>query len=61
MVSLDFFHAYDRVSLQCVDRILAAMGFGPLFRRWMATLHRGARATFMLHSLSPMLLILFSV
>jgi hypothetical protein len=61
LVSLDFFHAYDRVSLQWVDWVLRAMGFGRLFRRWVAALHWGARAAFMLHNLSPVLLILFSV
>ena len=61
LVSLDFFHAYDRVSLLWVDRILAAMGFSPLLRGWVATLHREAAATFMLHTLSPELRLLFSI
>ena len=50
LVSLDFFHAYDRVCLQWVDLVLEAMGFGPVLCRWVADLHRGATATFMLHS-----------
>jgi hypothetical protein len=60
-VSLDFFHAYDRVSLLWVDRILEAMGFPRELREWVATLHREAASTFMLHSLSPELRLLFSI
>jgi hypothetical protein len=32
LVSLYFFHAYDRVSLPRVDKILEAMGFGAIFQ-----------------------------
>jgi hypothetical protein len=53
LLSLDFFHAFDRVSLQWLDRVLEAMGFGLVLRQWVATLHRHATACFMLHSLSP--------
>ncbi len=53
LLSLDFFHAFDRVSLQLLDRVLEAMGFGLVLRQWVATLHRRATACFMLHSLSP--------
>jgi hypothetical protein len=53
LLSLDFYHAYDRVSLPWLDRVLEAMGFGVVLRRWVATLHRRASACFMLHSLSP--------
>ena len=61
LLSLDFFHAYDRVSLDWVDRVLEAMGFGAIFRGWVATLHRGASAAFLLHGVSPFILILFSI
>ena len=61
LVSLDFFHAYDRVCLQWVDLVLEAMGFGAVLRRWVAALHRGATATFMLHSLSPEVAAIFSL
>jgi len=61
LVSLDFFHAYDRVSLVWVDRVLEAMGFGQGLRRWIKTLHKGALATFMLHNLTRDLEILFSI
>ncbi len=61
LLSLDFFHAYDRVSLEWVDRVLEAMGFGHGFRGWVATLHRGASASFLLHSISPALALLFSI
>ncbi len=53
LLSLDFFHAFDRVSLQWLDRVLEAMSFGLVLRQWVATLHRRATACFMLHSLSP--------
>jgi len=61
LVSLDLFHAYDRVSLQWVDRVLEAMGFGRTVRRWVAIFHQGAMAKFMLHSLTPDLPISFSI
>ena len=61
LLSLDFFHAYDRVSLDWVDRVMEAMGFGAIFRGWVATLHRGASAAFLLHGVSPFILILFSI
>ncbi len=53
LLSLDFFHAFDRVSLQWLDHVLEAMGFGLVLRQWVATLHLRATACFMLHSLSP--------
>jgi hypothetical protein len=30
LLSIDFYHAYDRVSLPRQDRILEAMGFGAI-------------------------------
>ena len=61
VASLDFFHAYDRVSLRWVDRVLDTMGFGDELRGWVATCHRGAEAAFMLEELSPFMDILFSL
>jgi hypothetical protein len=61
LLSLDFFHAYDRVCLRWVGRVLEAMGFGPLLRRVVWTLHRGASASFLLHSVSPAVMIDFSI
>ncbi len=61
LMSLDFFHAYDRVSMDWVDSVLKAMGFGQVFRGWIATLHREAAASFLLHEVSPVLAILFSI
>jgi hypothetical protein len=61
LLSLDFFHAYDRVSLDWVDKVLEAMGFGLIFRGWISTLHREASASFLLHDISPILAILFSL
>jgi hypothetical protein len=40
---------------------MEAMGFGLNVRGWIQTLHHQASACFMLHSLSPFLLILFSI
>ena len=61
LLSLDFFHAYDRMSMDWVDSVLEAMGFGLVFRGWIATLHRGASASFLLSNISPVLAILFSI
>jgi hypothetical protein len=60
-MSLDFFHAYDRVSLSWVDKVMEAMGFGAIFRGWMSKLHRGASAAFLLRRISPFMAILFSI
>ena len=37
------------------------MGFGPVLRQWVSTLHRDTSACFMLHSLSPDLATIFSL
>jgi hypothetical protein len=39
---------------------MEAMGFGAIFRGWVATLHRDVSAAFLLH-ISPFILILFSI
>jgi exonuclease III len=61
LVSFDFFHGFDRVSLQWVDKVLEAMGFGQVLRQWIVTLHSDAVATFMLANLSPELQVRFSI
>jgi hypothetical protein len=61
LLSLDFFLAYDRVSMDWVDSVLEAMGFGQVFRGWIAILHREAATFFLLHGVSPILAILFSI
>jgi hypothetical protein len=61
LLSLDFFHAYDRVSMAWTDRVLDAMGFGVTFRAWVATLHRDAAAAFLLHRISRPLPVNFSI
>jgi len=61
LLSLDFFHAYDRVSMEWLDAVLAAMGFGGVFRGWIATLHRDISSSFLLHAISRPLQILFSI
>jgi hypothetical protein len=40
---------------------MEAMGFGAIFRGWVATLHRDVSAAFLLHNISPLILILFSI
>jgi hypothetical protein len=61
VINLDFFHAYDWVDLRWVDKVLEAFGFGPTWRWWVGLLHTAASAAFMLHSLSPALIITFSL
>ncbi len=53
LLSLDFFHADDRVPIQWLNCVLEAMGFGVVLCHWVATLHRQVSARFMLHTLSP--------
>ncbi len=57
MMSLDFYHAYDRVCLPYMDKVLEAMGFG----HKVTTFHRGANASFLLHWVSRAVAITFSV
>jgi hypothetical protein len=61
LLSLDFFHVYDRVSVQWLDCVLEAMDFGVVLRHWVATLHFQASASFMLHTLSPDMAVEFSI
>ena len=61
LLNLDFFHAYDRVCMPYVDRVLDVMGFGAIFRGWIRTLHSGAAAVFLLEKLSREVDITFSV
>jgi len=61
LLNLDLFHAYDRVCLPFLDKVMDKMNFGQQFRSWVATLHKGATATFLLHRHSRPVPILFSV
>jgi hypothetical protein len=61
LLSLDFFHAYDRVSLSWVDKVMEDVGFEATFRGWVATLHRDVSAAFLLHNISPFIAIVFSI
>ena len=61
LLNLDLFHAYDRVCLPYVDRVLEVMGFGETFRGWIRTLHRDATASFLLTRMTRMVPILFSI
>lgn len=59
--NLDFYHAYDRVCLPFVDKVLEAMGFGEAFRRMVRTLHNKITASFLLHRVSRPIPVTFSV
>ena len=61
LLNLDFFHAYDRVCMIYVDRVLEVMGFGEIFRAAVAILHRGATATFLLQRPSREVPVTFSI
>jgi hypothetical protein len=47
--NMDFFHAYDRVCLEYVDKV---MNFGPDFRLAVTTLHSELMACFLLQQTS---------
>jgi hypothetical protein len=49
MLNLDVYHAYDRVCLPYIDRVLAALGFGTIFREMVLPLHGGASASFLFY------------
>jgi hypothetical protein len=61
LMNLDFFHAFDRVCMEYVDKVLSAMNFGGRFREVVATLHRGAKAAFLLDELTEDVNVDFSV
>jgi hypothetical protein len=59
LLSLEFFHAYDRISIQWVDHVLKAMTLGVILLQWASTLHRQASACFSWHTLSPDMAVVF--
>ena len=52
LLSLDFFKAYDRVIISFLLRVMKRMGFSPTFCKWIAMLHEGAQAKFLLSRVS---------
>jgi hypothetical protein len=52
VMNLDFYCAYDRVCLLYVDKVLAAMGFGSIFRKVVPTLHMCTSVSFLLHRIT---------
>jgi hypothetical protein len=61
LLSPDFFHAYNRVSIHKLDLVLKAMGFRVVLRYWVATLQCQASACFMLYTSSPDMAMEFSI
>jgi hypothetical protein len=61
VIGLHFFDAFDRVLLAWVYRVLEAMGFGPDLHQCIPTLHRGGISLLLLYSVSPELLVEFSI
>jgi hypothetical protein len=61
LLSFDFFHDYDSVSLPWVDKVMEDMGFEAIFRGWAATLYQHVSAAFLLHNITPFITILFSI
>jgi hypothetical protein len=46
LLSQDFFHAYNRVSMDWVDKVLKVMGFGLIFRNWNGITLQGGLVLF---------------
>ena len=61
ILSLDFFKAYDRVSVRFLVRVMKKLGFGKIFCSWILMLHEGARTKFILASLSREIDVSFSI
>ena len=61
MVSLDMFKAYDRVLLDYLVRVMAAMKFPHLFIQWIQMLHDGATTYFLLNFLTDPMKVIFSI
>ena len=61
MLSLDMFKAYDRVMLDYLVRVMAAMKFPQDFIKWVLMLHEGATTCFLLTFLTQPMKVLFSI
>ena len=61
IVSLDQWKAYDRVFIDFLLQVMRAMGFGPIFLRWIKMLHTGNKTRFILSFLTNPIDVLFSV
>ena len=60
-VSLDMFKAYDRVLLDYLVKVMAAMKFPAIFVQWILMLHEGATTCFLLNFLTNPMKVLFSI
>ena len=61
MVSFDMFKAYDRVMLDYLVKVMAAMKFPQNFIEWILMLHEGATTCFLLSFLTQPMNVLFSI
>ena len=61
MLSLDMFKAYDRVLLDYLVRVMAAMKFPSVFIQWIQMLHDGATTCFLLNFLTKPMRVMFSI
>ena len=61
ILSLDLFKAYDRVNLQYLFKVMAAMNFGPRFIRWVEMLHKGAKTHLLMNFMTCPIDVTFSV
>ena len=61
LLSLDMFKAYDRVMLDYLVKVMAAMKFPQIFIQWVLMLHKGATTCFLLSFLTQPIEVLFSI
>ena len=59
--SFDMFKAYDRVLLDYMVKVMAAMKFPAIFIQWILMLHEGATTCFLLNFLTKPIKVLFSI
>ena len=55
------FKAYDRVMLDYLVKVMAAMKFPAVFIQWIEMLHEGATTSFLLNFLTKPMKVLFSI
>ena len=55
------FKAYDRVILDYLVKVMAAMKFPQIFIQWVLMLHKGATTCFLLSFLTQPIEVLFSI
>ena len=61
ILSLDFYKAYDRVLIDYLLKVMQKMNFSDNFCSWIRMLHEEAKTCFILHQLTELIPVNFSI